>query len=86
MLGVLYSGMMSRANISRGIAAARRQRARRVEVLVHLGRADASELARWNGDRDKASFASSPARDAELEELVRIRGHRSDDWHDRRAS
>lgn len=86
MIGVLYSGMMSRANISRGIAAARRQRARRIEVLVHVGRAAPSELTRWNGDRSKASFAMSPARDVELEELTLMRGDRSAVWHDRRAS
>jgi len=83
MLGVLYSGMMSRANIGRGIACARMNGARSIEVLVHIGRADVSELDRWGGDRGKAAFAMSPFRDREYEELCRWRGRAR---LDRRAS
>jgi predicted glycoside hydrolase/deacetylase ChbG (UPF0249 family) len=86
MIGVLYSGMMSRANIGPGIAAARRRGARHIEVLFHIGRADASELARWNGNTSHASFALSPGRDLEYEELIRMRGGPVAGWHDRRAS
>jgi hypothetical protein len=86
MLGVLYSGMMSRANIVTGIAAARRQKAKRIEVLVHIGRAIDSELGRWNGNRSRASFVLSPRRDLEYEELLKTRLRRSIDWHGRRAS
>jgi predicted glycoside hydrolase/deacetylase ChbG (UPF0249 family) len=73
MIGVLYSGMMSRANISAGVAAATRIGAKRVEILLHIGRADRSELGRWNGNARRASFVLSPARDAEFEELIRLR-------------
>jgi predicted glycoside hydrolase/deacetylase ChbG (UPF0249 family) len=86
MLGVLYSGLMSRANIIPGITAARRQGAKRIEVLVHIGRAEASELGRFNGSRNKASFVMSPARDAEYDELLRLRRGTSPDWSDRQAS
>jgi predicted glycoside hydrolase/deacetylase ChbG (UPF0249 family) len=73
MVGVLYSGMMSRANIIAGIAAAKRQGATRVEVLVHIGRASELELERWNGSRSKAAFVLSPSRDAEYRELMSLR-------------
>jgi predicted glycoside hydrolase/deacetylase ChbG (UPF0249 family) len=86
MIGVLYSGMMSRANIAPAIAAARRRGARRIELLLHIGRAEASELDRWNGSRRKAVFVTSPGRDLEYEELMRMRGRTTADWHDRRAS
>jgi len=76
LLGVLYSGMMNRANITAGIAAARRTGARRIEVLVHVGKADVSELARWNGSRRKASFVLSDSRDVEYGELTRMRAPR----------
>jgi len=86
MLGVLYSGRMSRANILTGIAAARRQGAERIEVFMHIGRATNSELGRWNGNRSKASFAMSPWRDTEYEELTKIRGQEPPEWRERRAS
>jgi predicted glycoside hydrolase/deacetylase ChbG (UPF0249 family) len=76
LLGVLYSGMMNRANIAAGIAAARRSGARRIEVLVHIGKADVSELGRWNGSTSKASFVLSPSRDTEFAELTRLRAPR----------
>ncbi|HSN53988.1 MAG TPA: ChbG/HpnK family deacetylase [Candidatus Sulfomarinibacteraceae bacterium] len=86
MLGVLYSGMMSRANIVSGIAAARRHGAKRIEVLVHIGRAEPSEIGRWNGSPRKAAFVLSPSRDAEFEELIRLRRPRSLAAPDRLAS
>ncbi|MCU0302477.1 MAG: ChbG/HpnK family deacetylase [Thermoanaerobaculales bacterium] len=86
LLGVLYSGMMSRANIAAGIAAARRQGARRIEVVVHIGRAERSELGRWNGSPNRASFVLSPSRDDEFEELKRLRSPRSPDERRRRVA
>lgn len=73
MLGVLYSGMMSRSNIASGIAASRRLGAKRIEVLVHIGRANHSELARWNGRLRHARFVLSPYRDVEFLELMELR-------------
>jgi len=86
MLGVLYSGMMSRANIIPGIAAAQGQGAKRIEVLLHIGRAIESELSQWNGNRGRASFALSPWREFEYEELTEVRGRGSFDLHKHRAS
>jgi predicted glycoside hydrolase/deacetylase ChbG (UPF0249 family) len=86
LLGVLYSGMMSRANIAAGLAAARRQGARRIEVLVHIGRANRSELGRWNGSSSRASFVLSSSRDAEFEELKRLRSPRPLDERRRRIA
>lgn len=77
LLGVLYSGMMSRANIAAGVATARRAGARRIEVLVHIGKADVTELGCWKRSASKASFLTSPSRDAEYEELMRLRAPRS---------
>ncbi len=86
MLGVLYSGMMSRANIITGVAAARRQGAKWTEVLVHIGRAIESELDWWSGNKKLASFALSAARDSEYEELKKMRVRRSAEWREPRAS
>jgi len=86
ILGVLYSGLMSRANIIPGINAARQQGAKRIEILVHIGRAEASELGRFNSNRSKASFVMSPARDAEFDELMRLRRGTAANWSDRQAS
>lgn len=72
-IGVLYSGMMSSANVLSGVDAATRRGAERIEVLVHIGRADPSELGRWNGNARRASFAMSAARDVEYQELIRLR-------------
>ena len=85
VVGVLYSGMMSRANITSGILAARRQRARTIEVLVHVGRANLSELQRWNGKAKKAAFAMSSWRDLEFAEVLRVRGRRLAGSADRRT-
>lgn len=81
LIGVLYSGMMSRSNIVAGIAACRREGARRIEVLVHIGRAELTELGRWNGRRSRAWFVLSPSRDTEYLELVRVRSPASEPPH-----
>jgi len=73
LIGVLYSGMMSRSNIFAGIAASRRRGAKRIEVLVHIGRAELTELGRWNGRRSRAWFVLSPSRDREYLELMKVR-------------
>jgi predicted glycoside hydrolase/deacetylase ChbG (UPF0249 family) len=86
MLGVLYSGMMSRANIAAGVAAARKQGARRIEVLVHIGRASRSELGRWQGSTSRAAFVLSSSRDAEYGELMKIRAPRPIDERRRRTA
>jgi predicted glycoside hydrolase/deacetylase ChbG (UPF0249 family) len=73
MLGILYSGMMSRENIKKGIRTAEKRGAKNIEVLVHIGKADASELDRWKGSREKADFVLSPSRDREYEDLALAR-------------
>ncbi len=85
LLGVLYSGMMSRANIVAGIAAARARAARRVEIVVHIGRAARTELGRWSGRPGKAAFVLSPARDAEYRELMWLRAPKAMVAQERRA-
>ena len=73
MIGILYSGIMSRANIASGIMAAEKKRIKKIEVLMHIGRASETELMRWKGDRKKASFVLSSRRDDEYKELACLR-------------
>lgn len=73
LLGVLYSGMMSRSNILAGIQSAENHGAKRIEILVHIGRAADSELARWKGDRTKAGFVLDPHRDQEYIALSELK-------------
>jgi len=72
-VGLLYSGMMSGKNIVAGVSAAKRRGAKRIEILVHIGRAVPSELGRWNGNAKRAAFVLSAARDSEFQELIRLR-------------
>jgi predicted glycoside hydrolase/deacetylase ChbG (UPF0249 family) len=80
LIGVLYSGMMSQSNIAAGVAASLRQGARRIEVLVHIGRAATTELGRWNGRWRRARFVLSPSRDAEYRELMKMRSPDAAAW------
>mgnify|MGYP001593606378 CR=1 FL=1 len=73
MLGILYSGIMSRANITSGILAAKRKHVESIEVLMHIGRASEKELDRWKGDKKRASFVLSSRRDDEYKELSILR-------------
>ena len=73
MIGVLYSGMMSKENVESGIRAAERRGVKRLEIVMHIGRAAESDLARWKGDRKKASFVLSPCRDNEYANLIRLK-------------
>ncbi|MBI5873605.1 MAG: ChbG/HpnK family deacetylase [Candidatus Omnitrophica bacterium] len=73
MLGVLYSGMMSIPNILAGVRAAENNGAKKIEILVHIGRAKDSELSRWKGDRKKAGFVLSPSRDQEYAALLSLK-------------
>ncbi|HAJ56610.1 MAG TPA: hypothetical protein DCL35_02445 [Candidatus Omnitrophica bacterium] len=73
MLGVLYSGMMSRSNILAGVNSAENRGANIIEILMHIGRAEASELARWKGDKNKAGFVLDSHRDQEYTELLNLK-------------
>ncbi len=77
MIGILYSGMMSEANVVSGINAAMKKRFKKIEVLMHIGRASETELARWKGDRKKACFVLSPRRDVEYKELACLRKNKN---------
>jgi len=74
LLGLLYTGRMTAPAVRAGLRAAERAGAERVEVLFHVGRADADESARWHGRDDAAGFPLSAARDAEYAELQALRG------------
>lgn len=72
-LGVLFSGLMTCSSIRAGLAAARHERCDTVEVITHVGRAEARELSRWDGSARRAAFFLSPMRDREWEGLRRAR-------------
>ena len=73
MIGVLYSGIISKANIKSGIIAAENRGKKRIEVLMHIGRAEESELSRWQGNHSKAGFVLNHNRDLEYADLVLLR-------------
>ena len=74
MIGILYTGHMSRRRAERGIAAAAARGASTVEVVFHVGQSTESEIARWAGSRTYASFHLSSSRSLEYEELMSWRG------------
>lgn len=79
MIGVLYSGMMNRDNIEKGIRAASGKGAKSLEILMHVGRAVKDELFRWGEDVEKASFVLSVKRDQEYHELMSCRKKSNDE-------
>lgn len=70
LVGVLYTGRMTVARMDAGIAAALRDGADEVEVVVHPGRPDPAERARWTGRDAIWADAGSPLRDAERDAVV----------------
>lgn len=78
MLGVLHTGGMTRSAIEAGVAACEKRALGRsmeastdndcepVEVLLHPGRADPSEIEFWKGRPDLWAYYSSEAREKEL--------------------
>jgi hypothetical protein len=72
MVGVLYTGRMTAARLEAGVAAALRAGAGDVEAVVHVGRPDPSELARWRNRDAIRADAASPLRDAERDEVRRF--------------
>lgn len=72
LVGVLYTGQMTSSAAMSGISAARKQGAREVEVVFHIGRAGTDESSRWDGLPEIAPFYLSPERDREYDELKRF--------------
>lgn len=70
IIGVLYSGSMSAAAASAGLAAAQRKGAESVEVIFHAGRASDKERSRWGDRGGYADFYCSPLRDREFREVA----------------
>lgn len=65
VIGVIYSGRMTKLSIEKGLAMAKGKDFQTVEVITHVGRASQSELARWAGQAALAAFYGSPFRDVE---------------------
>lgn len=65
VLGFLFSGHMTYANVAIGLSALRRYRAGVVELIFHPGLAEQSELGVWDGSRADIAWHLSPARTAE---------------------
>lgn len=74
VIGVLYSGRMTAAAASAGLAAAQRCGARSVEIFFHVGRARDGERTRWGHRRGFIAFNCSPRRDREFAELAAFHG------------
>lgn len=72
VVGVMYSGRMTAVSALAGIMAAQQRGAQSVEVLFHVGRATAQEVARWNGRHAFSDFPCSEQRDQEFAELARL--------------
>ncbi|HEY3998534.1 MAG TPA: ChbG/HpnK family deacetylase [Candidatus Xenobia bacterium] len=73
LVGILYSGHMTVEAAWAGLAAARREGARHVEVVFHVGRAAEAETGRWQGREFMAEFYRSEWRDRELQEAARLK-------------
>jgi len=77
MIGILYTGHMSRRRAERGIAAAVALHASTIEVVFHVGQSEEVEASRWAGSGAYASFHLSKSRTIEYEELMSWRHEES---------
>jgi predicted glycoside hydrolase/deacetylase ChbG (UPF0249 family) len=73
IVGILYTGRMSRQAAASGLEAASRQGAAVVEVIFHIGRASQEEAGRWVGSPGMFRFYHHPYRDHEYRELRKLR-------------
>ncbi len=73
IIGILYTGRMTRAAAEAGIAAAEKRGAETLEVLFHIGRANSDEAGRWKNRPALGRFPLSELRDREFEELTSMR-------------
>jgi len=70
IVGVLYTDMMTRAAARDGIRQAQKRRAKKIEVVFHIGRANEEEARRW---RVSQGVFQSQQRDREYKELIAFR-------------
>ena len=73
IIGILYTGIITRSSVKAGIEAAEKKRATSVEIIFHIGKAAETEMNRWEGNQKVASFNTSTDRDKEYNELVKLR-------------
>lgn len=73
LIGVLYTGRMTRTTAKSGIAAAMRKGLQVIEVLFHIGRASGGESSRWKHHQSRGTFSLSERRDKEYFELMILR-------------
>jgi hypothetical protein len=73
LVGILYTGRMTRTAAKSGIAAAMRKGLQVVEVVFHIGRASGSESSRWKHHPSLGTFPLSERRDREYFELMALR-------------
>ncbi|MFX0199537.1 MAG: carbohydrate deacetylase [Candidatus Hodarchaeota archaeon] len=76
IVGVLYTGLMTKEAVRVGIASAYKKGADTVEVIFHIGRATKEEVGRWEGYPSIAAFSMRERRDKEFEELNRLRSEK----------
>lgn len=69
VVGVLYSGCMTKGSALAAIASSEKAGAADIELIFHVGRATQDEMARWGGRAAIAEFNISPARDIESAQL-----------------
>jgi predicted glycoside hydrolase/deacetylase ChbG (UPF0249 family) len=76
VLGILYSGEMSCRNIEQGLKAAFRRKMKSIEVIVHVGKVEQTEVVPgWAGVED--AFYTSENRERERQELLRFASRRT---------
>lgn len=73
LIGVLYTGRMTKPVVQAGLRAAVSRGARSIEVLFHIGRATEEELHCWDAPPRALRFPLSALRDVEYAELQRCR-------------
>ena len=72
VVGVLYSGCMTKHSALAAISSAEREEAADIELIFHVGRATPDEIGRWSGRPAIAEFNIAPERDLEAAELVEL--------------
>ncbi len=73
VVGILYTGRMSRHAAESGLEAARHRGLAVVELVFHIGRATREEAGRWANSPDLFRFYHHPNRDREYRELKKLR-------------
>ena len=72
VVGVLYSGAMTKAAALSAISLSEKEAAADIELIFHVGRATPEEIGRWSGRQAIAEFNIASARDLESKELVEL--------------